>query len=257
MSRAKFNIMDSVAYAMEFTRREWRYMASISLLPVSLSIGTGLFLAAQSGQSFSILTIFLLRLPAIAFAGWFLFAITRLILLNERLGDDVDKATADDRRTLMRLSVSGWVLFNMMLMGITAYMLHAVTALRTQPDSSAGVVGMLLIGMGVWAARFAFSHILIAVDYPVRQYIYRVNGVAVSFRIIAQFLMIALPVAFLQNEITTLIIPDLKSAGMAVTSLAVLFNAIIDFITIAFWHIAGIFAVRQMLSTTKGGGRSA
>lgn len=251
MNASYFSITRAVRNAYIFVGLEWRYLARIAVLPMGLNLLTELaiLILIQQPSNFeepSLLSAALLNIPAIAFSAWFMFAEARLILLGERTDNlPADPAYREERQRDLSISVLIFILFYLGLMAFLNYwfLIHDLDPLGQNLTYT--TIGLLLFCAGVWAVRFGVAHILSAVGYPVRRYIYRVNGLGISFRLLGMALLCMLPILLAMMFVMMIVMPDMKSLQPSVTT--VILDAPMSF---AIWSVmtaAACFALKEIL----------
>lgn len=204
MGDSRFNIPAAIRSGYLFVGREWQYLARAGLLPLGVSLITELLMYHQK-REFSFFEDFLWHLPALTLFGWLMFVEARLLLLGERAGYlQGDPAYLSERQRALWACVLVWVLFIMARTSLFAYIAWGT-------DKSNPLVRfswLFLFGAGIWAIRFYVAPILAAVGYPIRRYIFQVNGILISLRLAALYLMTCMPVAVLEYGMRTLILPE-------------------------------------------------
>lgn len=202
-----FNIIDAAAYGYRTALRHWQYLAVAGLLP--FVVNTVSTMAILQAEDTSILMQFMWNLPATVVSGWYMFLVMRLATFGEKVDNlPSHPAAIMERALLMRISVILWAIINMVLALIVSYLLWAATQLDPQrtggvDDTARYLVipNMILIGACFWCVRLTIVHLLAAVDYPIKTYIYQVNGAWFSLRLIALSIFCFLPPALIQQMI--------------------------------------------------------
>ncbi|HYD18302.1 MAG TPA: hypothetical protein VEF76_07480 [Patescibacteria group bacterium] len=244
MSASQFSIISAVRNAYVFVGREWRYLVKISLLPMGFNLLTEfvIFFMIKEPTMFEAVVW---NIPATALTGWFMFAEARLILLGERTDDlPQDPALRAERQRDLSASILMFLLFYMGFMIFLAYQVFTQQMNPTGQNLTYTTIGMLLFGAGIWAARFGVAHILAAVGYPVRRYIYRVNGLGISFRLIGMALLAMLPILAATLFVVTLAMPDLTFKP---TPASIILDAPMSFAIWAVLTAASCFALKEIL----------
>ncbi|MEZ0226943.1 MAG: hypothetical protein ACAH83_20495 [Alphaproteobacteria bacterium] len=204
MSSTSFNIPASIRNGYLFVVQEWQYLARFSLLPFGITLITSVLMYHQR-REFSIFEDFLWNAPAYALLGWFLFLEARLLLLGERasmLPDD--PAYTAERRNAMWACIAVFMLFIMGYRTLFAYLVWGFD----KKNAIINFFWLFLIGAGIWAIRFAVAYILAAVNYPIRRYIFQVNGIFISLRLAGLYFLTVLPLAIAEYGLTTMILPE-------------------------------------------------
>lgn len=204
MSGSNFNMPMAIRSGYLFVGREWRYLARFSLLPIGLTLITDLLMYYQK-REISMFEDYLWNIPALAFFGWFMFLEARLLLMGERVDNlPQDQAYLLDRRRGMSACVLVWLLFIMGRTTLIAYLSWGIG----KNNPLINFFWLFLIGAGIWGIRFAVAHILAAVGYPIRRYIFQVNGIIISLRLAGLYLMACIPVALVEFGLTSLMLPE-------------------------------------------------
>lgn len=254
MSGSKFNMAAALRSGYLFVGREWRYLVRFSLLPIGVSLIVDLALYFQKREPQSFFEDFLWNLPAVALAGWFMFLEARLLLLGERAGHlPSDGAYLAERRQSMSACVMVWILFNMATTTLWGYLVWGMN----QKNPVVNFFWLFLVGGGIWGIRFAVAHLLAAVGYPIRRYIFQVNGVAISLRLAALYLLASLPVGLVEFGFLSMILPEDTGGAPDFTSLmnlpqnlavtAIVMQKIADLISAALTTAAFCYALKEML----------
>ena len=250
MSNSNFRILDAVLSSYRLLRKEWRYLFGLALLPGSLYFLSTVFVQFARAEA-SMLEQFMWTLPSIALYGWFMFQQTRLIIFGERI-DSLPAAPVfhTERLRQMRASVMVWMLFNMAFMGTLIFLFSTLKIGPAERHPVAGVMAMMGLGLCFWGIRFSIVHILAAVDYPIKSFVFRVNGVGISLRLIAMGLVAMLPLALaLQIILSLLTSPELGLESVSFVTMAVL-SCFFSMLSTIILNSASVYALKQML----GGG---
>ncbi|TAL37157.1 MAG: hypothetical protein EPN97_05690 [Alphaproteobacteria bacterium] len=259
---SSFNIPAAIRSGYQFVGREWQYLARFSLLPFGVSLITSVLMhhiSLEQNRVFSIFEKFLWDVPSFALFGWFMFLEVRLLLLGERAGMlPDDPAYIADRRNALWASIATLLLFLMGSRALYAY-------LDWGADKKNAIINffwLFLIGAGTWAIRFSVAYILAAVNYPIRRYIFQVNGIFISLRLAGLFFLTVLPVLVLESGLTTLILPEeakrkfieqhqipVLSETTAISILAV--STLSDVISALLITAVSAFALKDMLGRPR------
>jgi hypothetical protein len=203
-----FNIPASIRSGYLFVIQEWRYLARFSLLPFGVTLITSVsmyHIGLEQNRVFSVFEDFLWNVPSFVLFGWILFIEARLLLLGERVGMlPEDAAYLAERRNALWASITVLLLFLMGGRALYAYLDWGISKQNAVVRFSC----LFFLGAGIWAIRFAVAYILAAVNYPIRRYIFQVNGIFISLRLAGLFILTTLPVLVVQSGLTTLILPE-------------------------------------------------
>lgn len=258
MKKGYFHITQAVLNAYHFVWREWRHLAGLGLIPLLATFITEVGTQALRPEA-SPFEDFLWAIPATALSAWFMFAIIRFQLLGERVTDLATRATPEflkERHRLMQACAIVWILFNMVLLSIAMFLTRIVQAEKAAEHSGMALGAMLLIGATFWGVRFSVAHLLVAIGYPVKKFIFQVDGVGISFRLAGMGLMAAFPVLLVMQALLSLFVPagfqDISGINFVVI---VAISATLSFVMSAILTSAAGFALREMLGAAKKGGR--
>jgi len=260
MSGSQFSITGVTGRGFRFVKDETPYLSRLAAWPVGVNFLTQMLMSFISGPAPTQFDIFILTLPCAVVNGRFMFQIARLIIFGEREGQlPADPVYRFERRRLLQASVLCWLVVNAgftVIVGYQEWLAQQDVMLRGGALSGGGpfggqgalynAIGLLLIGAGIWAVRFWVVHILAAVDFPIRKYIFEVNGIGISLRLIGLGLLIGAPTFFLY-----LLIGQLAGAGPSPNPIAVgivvFISAMISAYITALLTAASTFALKDML----------
>lgn len=253
MNRPRFDIIGAAAFGFQSVFTERRYLSGIALVPICIvtAIELGKIFALDKQ---SLITELVSLIPVSMAGAWFMFLQTRLLVFGERTPQTYTNPP-EERRRAFEASALLWTLTQVGALGLVGYMLfwqqHVSTETATAPMN---IIGYLLIGASFWALRFSIAHILVATGYSIRDYIFRVNGAMISLRLLALMMIVMFPVALIASPIEGALIAAAKSETPAPLSIAglSLLRVILNFILLAVFNAAAVFALRQMLGKGKG-----
>jgi len=260
MSGSQFNISAAVRNAYLFLGREWAYLGRASLLPVGVTLVTDLLVYKQ-GRDITIdeappwnmpFELFLWDLPSSILFGWFMFREVRLLLLGERanfLPQDVDYLS--DRRRSLQVCVIVWLLFNMAQTVFGGALYWALGMIKANPNSMAGLLVFFLFGISIWGIRFGVVHILAAVGYPIRNFIFRVNGLGISLRLIGMTALCVIPVFLLVAAVGTLVVPENAAVPEHTTRVLIAAHSLFGSLIQALLTAASAFALKEILGRPR------
>lgn len=252
MNSQRFDIIGAAAFGFQSVFAERRYLSAIAVVPVC--IVTAIELAKIFGLDKQSLITELVSILPISMAGaWFMFLQTRLLVFGERTPETYT-TPPDERRRAFEACALLWTLTQIAALALVGYMLFWQQQMTSESAGPAvNVIGYLLIGASFWALRFSVAHILGAIGYSIREYIFRVNGAMVSLRLLGLMLIVMFPVALLAMPVEEALIAAVKAKeppAITVAGLSFL-RVIFNFILLAVFNAAGVYALRQMLG--KGG----
>ena len=251
MNNNRFDILGCAVHGIRSVFAEWRYLSSVALMPVALTALIEI-VKLYGVEKQSIVTELITLLPAGAMAAWFMFLQTRLLVFGERKGKP-SVHSGEERRRAFEASMLLWLLVNMAGLAFIAFLLYWAKTQQAGSNPAVTAVGYLLIGAVFWGLRFSIVHILGAVGYSIRDYIYRVNGAMVSLRLLAMMLIVLLPVSLVASPVEAALFEAIKeeAAPLHVSGL-LLMVVVLKFVFLSFFNAAGVFALREMLKIGTG-----
>jgi hypothetical protein len=261
---SRFDILSAVIHALRFLRAEWRYTLATLMIPLGADMLLNLALVSLRPGA-GLIEGCLWTLPAAAFSGWFMFLQARLIVFGERVDRLPAPVAANPQRlNALRATVITWMLVNMVLALFAAYVKWWMTlTLQIQEGGAAAeavtgtyetvsLAGFILLGVALWALRFGVVHILLAVGYSVRAFVFRVNGVMVSLRFLALLFVVTIPFSFALSALLSTFGDTADTAPAAVVLQSVFSAAVM-----AVLNAAGVYALREMLARPRRAGKKA
>ena len=249
MNKQRFDIIGCALLGMRSVFAERRYLLAAALMPVGVTALIEL-LKIYGIQDPSILSETLTMLPTGAAAAWFMFLQTRLLVFGER-AEAVPPENILPRRRAFETSALLWLLLQMALLGMVAFMMYWARATQSgDVGSLVNVAGYLLLGASFWALRLGVVHILGAIGYSIREYIFQVNGIMVSVRLLGLMMCISFPLALLASPLSAALfgaLQDIASVSPLQMAGLVSLNIILKYLLFALLNAAAVFALRQML----------
>lgn len=254
MNDPRFNISLAIAQAVQFLRREWRYVFAAALAPFLIGLLTQLWLHFGSSST-SIAEALMSTLPHAAITGWFVYLLTRLTVFGERsyhFQADTDPAYQAERLRTQQACMLLWILLQMAKMGFGAYILYWASLASKGSAGIHGIIAMALIGCAFWALRLMCLPMLAAVGYSLRDFIFRVNGFMISARLLWLTMLVTFPFALFLKPITEALTnseqpPDTPEAVALIFAISLLGTLQTIILTTAC-----IFALREMLAPKRG-----
>ena len=252
MYKTSFSILDATLESYRFVWREAGYLARIGFLPLAANLICAFYIELML-ENPSIIARWLWQMPATALLAWFMFVEVRLILLGERLGARSTALVepAETRKSKMGASVILWLLFSMGLTAAAGFMHWSLTQQLFGVHALTTAAVMLLIGALFWALRFSVLHILAAVGFPIRTFIFAVNGIGFSFRLLAMGLLCFFPVLFMFQAIATPFIEDPKNLTQDDILVTMAISAPMSITLAAVLNAAAAFALKQIFSKER------
>jgi hypothetical protein len=257
MSHNSFDIISAVSHAVRFVVAERRYMFAAAVFPFAATLAAGLLnVFFVKGYDDILLFAVMLMLGEAAMDGWFMFLQTRLILLGERLEQpNPDPAAQRLRHNDMRAAVLTWMLFKLWLAVVMMYLIW-VLSMKEQGQGGMEFYTMgalFLIGAWLWSLRLGVAHILVGVGYPVKQYLFRVNGLMGSLRLLGLAIVVSFPFQLMSLPLKEHLLMT-KDGGTLETVFAMAALAAINTGLLVFLNAAGVFAMKDMLGRPQRAG---
>jgi hypothetical protein len=252
MNTPRFDILGCALAGYRSVFAERRYLMSAAMVPVGLTAFVEI-LKIYGIQKPGILSEMLTMLPVGIAAAWFMFLQTRLMVFGERTGGIAPESIMPRRRAF-EVSALLWLLLQMAGLGLLAFLMYWSREMQSgSPATFVNVSGYLLIGASFWGLRLLVVHILGAIGYSIRDYVFKVNGVMVSVRMFALLMVVLLPVALFAGPVEEALIGALKAEStppLQIAGLTVL-RVVLNYMLLAFFNAAAVFALRQMLGQGK------
>lgn len=250
MSGGSFKIIEAVLNAYSFAGREARYLFKIGVVPLAAQLVTVFFVELVRTDA-SVIEGFLWGLPASALFGWFMFLEARFVFLGER----IDRITftqlrSTERQCALRISVLIFLLFSMSMTAVSAFMEWAVRSETFGKNALVSLSVMLCLGGMFWGVRFGVAHILAAINRPIRKFIFLVNGVEFSLRLIGMSFLCYMPIFFVGGMLAGLFIEGYPLVANPTTGerygmLAL--GVIVSTVILVLINAAAAFALKEIL----------
>ncbi|MFN7114549.1 MAG: hypothetical protein ACK4PK_09375 [Alphaproteobacteria bacterium] len=252
MNTQRFDILGCALAGYRSVFAERRYLMSAALMPVGLTAFIEI-LKIYGIQKPSITSEMLTMLPVGVAAAWFMFLQTRLMVFNER-GENIAPENMLSRRSAFEASALLWLLLQMAGLGLLAFMMYWKNEMQSEsPATFVNLSFYLVIGASFWGLRLLVVHILGAIGYSIRDYIFKVNGIMVSVRMFALLMIVLLPVAIAAGPVEEALVTAMKAGNtppLQIAGLTVL-RVVLNFMLLAFFNASAVFALRQMLGQGK------
>ncbi|MBI1214745.1 MAG: hypothetical protein GC185_02875 [Alphaproteobacteria bacterium] len=253
MSGNRFNTIEAAQKGYAFAWKERGYLARAALLPMGASIIFGMFLGRYVPDPKTVpewMTGNLFFLPTDALMGWYIFLLARLALLGEKL----EAVPRDPRamagwKNLRNGCVLSYMLIKVALIGLQAVMIYTATV--RPPTAGMAVLAMFSIGAFFWGVRFIAAPLLLAVGYPVRAYIFRVNGIGISLRVVGLVFLGILPVMLAAMIIGGLFLPDHLQGMNTQIKIMMALGPVADYVFYTLFMGALCFGLKDMLSPPR------
>jgi hypothetical protein len=258
MSGGRFKIIESIKSAYVFAWRNTTYLLMAAVVPlVTQIVSDGFLQYIGKGDPLKLgfIEYGLWTLPAQAVLAWFLFIEARLIFLGESIYNLPKEPQAiAARNRAMQASILMALVFHMILIVFQAVTQWSASVAQSsmdataKPNSMAMTAGMLSIGAMFWALRFMAAPVVMSIGLSLRQFIFRVNGVEFSLRLLGLWILAWLPVFFIYGLFATLLFgdkPEMSSGDIYVSNLL---DAPFGIIGSAVATAAMAFAIKEIMA---------
>lgn len=202
---AAFDVIGSAAKAYRFTWAERHYLARLAIVPVMVKLVC--FVVIMSfGWEREFIRQAIIMLPSYFTEGWLLSHTVRLIYFGQRwpfrpTGDKAsDNSVFRDRARGISAGTIFYVLLRFIQNGIFALAQSksyvegdTVAAAAPEPTLILFVLSLALLAAAVWTFRFFWLFIPAAANYPIRNFIRRINGFSTSINLIATWMICFFP----------------------------------------------------------------
>lgn len=248
---ASFDIIDASGRAYRLIWAERAYLARLAFVPLVIKIVCfGIVLAAGWQDRFLLQA--LVMLPSYFADGWMVSHLVRLIYLGQRWpfrpsGDAArDAEMLQTRASALYAGTLAFVVTKYLITGYTAFIYGLSLQFREHQDNpDPGIATALLIIMivTIWAFRFIWLYIPVALEYPLKRFIGALRGYRLSFQMMGVWLVCFVPV-FALFQI-------LGGAFPAATSIAVVLAVLMDTVS-SLLATAGIaFGLYELITGQK------
>lgn len=247
---SRFSILAAVRNGYTFVGREAGYLGRLAVLPLGVLLITNLA-AYYNGVQPSPYMDFLLNLPARILQGWFMFIEVRLLLLGERAPlMTQDMPLLQERHRALKLCILLWLLYNAWVAVFVGYCQWFLT-LGPQPGGLYILVAFLLLCLHFWSVRLAVAHILGAVGYPLKEYIFRVNGYGITLRLIGLMIVCSAPVVIVLEGVGALLVPSGEKPSEPVTYVLLGLACVLWMALVALMAASASYALKEMLGNVR------
>ncbi|HEX2753438.1 MAG TPA: hypothetical protein VHP34_10135 [Alphaproteobacteria bacterium] len=248
MSHNSFDIIGAATNAVRFVTAERRYMFAAALFPFVAALAANFMTYFMLKGQDSVFFAVLLMLGEAAVGGWFMFLQARLILFGERLEQPpADAAALRLRHNDMRAAVLTWMLFKLWLTAVVMYLVWVINNQKAEGFGIFTMIGLFLTGAWIWSLRLSVAHILVGVGYSIKKYLFRVNGLMGSLRLVGLGMVVSFPFQLVSMPLEEKL---LLTENLATPDAAVLlfFITLISTALMVFLNAAAVFAMKDMLS---------
>lgn len=258
MSSKNFNIIDAVRYGYLGVWHHRGPLLRSAWFPMGVAVMCQ-FIVAMMGAG-NVFAEFLLQLPAVVTLGWYLFIVTRLLLLGEDIARlDPSPAARRARESDMRAFVISFTLLNMgaVLLAILGMLATAYASGQGAANAAAAMLALAILTIMIWGLRLYALPILVSIGYPVKKFLYAVNGAPFSFSLIATFVLCPLlPVMMVSGLLLSTFIDTAAADPTAALTKAqvigmILLSAPLKLATFALMTAATLGALHQVIGGRK------
>ncbi|MEZ0261205.1 MAG: hypothetical protein ACAH80_09355 [Alphaproteobacteria bacterium] len=243
----KFSIMAAVRNGYIFVIREWRYLARLAILPTGVLLITNMAIFYNQ-QYMTEFMYYALSLPYLTLFGWYLFMLSRLLLLGERApfkGSTPEEMR--ERHHWLKVTVIVWLLWSAWWAGFKGYCTWFMQNPQLQQSGGANMFLLLLIGASFWSLRFGVVPLLASVGYSIKRYIFQVNGIRISLSLLGLSIVCLSPLFFVEAGLFTLTSPEALTIKTKPTAITVALAALLMPIELSLLAASGCYAMKEML----------
>jgi hypothetical protein len=243
---SRFSILAAVRNGYTFVGREAGYLGRLAVLPLGVLLITNLT-AYYNGVTPSPYMDFLINLPARILQGWFMFILVRLLLLGERapvMTQDI--SLLQERHRGLKACILLWLVYNAWVAGFVGYSQWFLEQ-GPQPGGLYILLALLLLGVNIWALRLGVAHILGAVGYPLRDYIYRVNGIGISLRLTGLLIVCSSPLMIVLEGIGALLVPAGEKPSESTSYILLTLACVLWMALVALLSASASYALKEIL----------
>lgn len=250
MSGGRFKIIDSVLLGYSFAWKEAGYLIRVALVPLALQIVTTLYILLAQEDAGAI-ERFLWGFPSSIFVGWFLFIEARCVFFGEKLHKlKREEALAPRHLHAMRVSVMVYLLWSMAFTAaIAVFEWAALSGRLVQQDGLVLAACTFLVGALFWGLRFTVAHIVMGAGFSLKRFVFLVNGIEFSLRLVGLFLLCSLPLLFVSDLfLRVLVRAPATELGDGQRLFITVFSVVVSFVMIAVLNAASSFAVKEIIT---------
>lgn len=184
------------------------------LIPLIIKLASFVLIAAL-GMEEQYLRQGLILLPSFFAEGWLIAQIVRLAILKESWPAVLSGDRRKDMKILhvrFRAIMAGtiiYVLTKLVISLISGLAMQANESFVNQevvePTNFGFLTALLVVAFTIWAFRFLWLYIPAALDFPMRDFVYRIRAFKVSILMIATWLLCFIPLALIFLMISELL----------------------------------------------------
>lgn len=169
----------------------------------------------------------LIMLPSYFAEGFLIAYVLRVLCAGGNLGDDVKQA-----HSYFQDVVASMVLYVLIKIVLAALIGMTVESLPTdfaqtpqpEPSSQAFMAAMMLFAFMIWAFRFMWLYVPLAMGVPLSEFLKKIEGFGVSFPMFSCWLMCFLPLATLTlmlSKVLLLAFPQVEGGDNLLSTLVI------------------------------------
>lgn len=206
IAMGRFDFIESAASGYRFFMVEHALIGRMLLFPFVVKlVSFGIVTALELDQNY--LRQGLLLLPSYFVEGWLVAQLVRLAIFRETWPAMLSGDRKKDMEVLhvrFRAIMSATIIYVLLKLAvslISGLLLEASTTYQdpevTEPSSMMFLMAMLALGFSVWAFRFLWLYIPAALDYPIKDFLYRIRGFRTSLLMLATWVLCFTPLALM------------------------------------------------------------
>lgn len=204
---ASFDFIESAASGYRFLMREHALIGEMAVIPLAIKI-ISFVLITFFELNTNILRQGLILIPSYFAEGWLVACLIRVAIF-----DDYGRIPLDNRKqALLILSAQArmlasstiiYVLIKMALSVLAAFIFEADSIYKNahvgapESSSSAFIVGLVFLILVIWAFRFLWLYIPVALGYTINSFVKHTMPLQTSFYFIGTWLLCFVPIAML------------------------------------------------------------
>lgn len=264
MGMARFDFVEAAASGYRFLMHQHSAVGRIAMVPLSIKLTSFLVITAL-GMSDHYLRQGLLLIPSYFAEGWLVAQLIRLAIYGEQWpvvlsGDQKkDLEILSVRFRSIMASTIVYVLIKLFLAVVSGVMMGAGggASPAASPEASTGMflAAMITILGMVWAFRFLWLYIPVALDFSMGGFLRRIRPFRTSVYMIATWLLCFIPLALMfimVAEFFANIFPPLESgeASMAYKYAVVSFQAVLEMAIAVVSSVGMAFGIYSIYKNT-------
>ena len=206
MVMGRFDFIECAASGYRFLMVEHALVGRMMLLPLAVKLVSFVFITALDLDQ-NYLRQGLILIPSFFAEGWLVAQLVRLAIFRESWPTMLSGDRKKDMEVLhvrFRAITSATIIYVLLKLATSLLAGLALEANSSyqgpenpEPSSLAFLVGMLAMMFMIWAFRFLWLYIPTALDYPIKDFLYRIRSFRSSVLMIATWLLTFTPVALL------------------------------------------------------------